>query len=392
MVRLDGRREGFALVAALFGLVLIGAIVTGGFFAVSQEASGSRSNSAATEAFYLAEQGLAQAIGSWNVTEVEAAAANIAAGGDPVTVDLPDGSGSYTITTRHLGGRLYLVESTGVDAPKGRYSGARRSVAAVARTVVFTPPPPRAMQVGMNTEVKGAAEVKGMDVVPVGWDDCGESTGEQPGLVGKPGTKLESQKKDNVTGNPALLNDPTLKDEDFDIFGDFDLDLLRSQATITFGKSEEMPKTALPILDPKNPDRCLTGNNYKSNWGEPNNKASPCHTYFPIIYHPGNGHINGGRGQGILLVDGNLELNGNMEFYGIVIVNGNLTKTNGGARITGTMLVKGSSKIDATINGNPVIQYSRCAVQRASEWNPQTGLVPVNSRSWLDLSAAGLIM
>lgn len=391
MVRLDGRREGFALVAALFGLVLIGAIVTGSFFAVSQEASGSRSNSAATEAFYLAEQGLALAIGSWNVTDVEAAADNIAAGGDPITVDLPDGSGSYTITTRHLGGRLYLVESTGIEAPKGRFAGARRSVAAVARTVVFKPPPPRAMQVGMNTDVKGAAEVNGMDLVPGVWDHCGESTGNHPGLVGKIGTKLTGG-EGNIFGDPRTKVDSTLTDNDFKTFGDFDLDLLRSSATITFGTAEAIPKDIAPILDPNNSERCLTGNNYKTNWGAPKDKESACHTFFPIIYHAGNAHVNDGTGQGILLIEGNLELNGNMEFYGIVIVNGNLTKTNGKAQVTGTMIVKGTSDLGATLNGNPVIQYSRCAVQRASEWNPQSGLVPVVTRSWLDLSAAGLIM
>jgi hypothetical protein len=384
MVRLDGRREGFALVAALFGLVLIGAIVTGSFFAVSQEASGSRSNSAATEAFYLAEQGLAQAIGSWNVAQVENAA-----DGAPVETTVP--GGSYTITVRHLGGRLYLVESTGIEAPKGRYAGARRSVAAVARTVVFTPPP-RAMQVGMDTEVKGSAEVNGMDIVPTDWENCGPSTGNHPGLVGAPGTELTRQKENNVRGEPPMVVDPTLSDEDFEIFGDFDLDLLRAQATITFGKNEEMPKTALPIVDPNNSDRCLTGNAYKTNWGAPKDKKNACHNYFPIIYHAGDGHINGGQGQGILLVEGNLELNGDMEFFGIVIVKGKLTKTNGNATIIGTMIVKGESDIGTTINGNPVIQYSRCAVQRAAEQNPETGLVPVVTRSWLDLSAAGLIM
>ena len=58
-----------------------------------------------------------------------------------------------------------------------------------------------------------------------------------------------------------------------------------------------------------------------SNWGDPLNKLSPCFNYFPIIYHQGDLSISGnGYGQGILLVEGNLTVQGRIDFYGPVIV------------------------------------------------------------------------
>jgi hypothetical protein len=57
------------------------------------------------------------------------------------------------------------------------------------------------------------------------------------------------------------------------------------------------------------------------------------------------------------------------------------------------MIVHGQGDLgEQEVNGTPVIQYSSCAVKRAAEQNPLTGLVPVFARSWIDLSAAGVGM
>jgi hypothetical protein len=288
------------------------------------------------------------------------------------------------------------VESTGRITKGGRYAGASRAVGVLAKASKFQPPSPTAMQVGKDTHVKGNATVSGDDLNPSNWDDC-EDTGSHPGLVGKEGTKLTQQKDENVVGSPPRKNDPDLTDDDFTSFGDFDIKMLKAQATIRL-QGTQAPKEIQPQVTEDG--RCDTWGTSKknesyqlTNWGAPLDPASPCHDYFPIIYREGNLHLNDGNGQGILLVEGNLELNGNLQFFGIVIVTGDLTKTNGTANINGMMIVHGQGDLgEQEVNGTPVIQYSSCAVKRAAEQNPLTGLVPVFARSWIDLSAAGVGM
>src|SRR5205823_14473556 len=71
------------------------------------------------------------------------------------------------------------------------------------------------------------------------------------------------------------------------------------------------------------------------NWGDPNRAAllggvaGRCEGYFPIIYAPGNLAVNGRTGQGLLLVAGNLSIQGNFTFYGQII-------TRGSVKLTGT--------------------------------------------------------
>jgi hypothetical protein len=107
-----------------------------------------------------------------------------------------------------------------------------------------------------------------------------------------------------------------------------------------------------------------------TNWGEPNRPGDVlgCYGYFPIIYSSSTLHLNGnGRGQGILLVNGDLEINGKFEFYGIVIVRDDLAKSNGTAKIHGAVFAANLTLTDplSWMTGNQDIFYSQCAVESA---------------------------
>jgi hypothetical protein len=109
-----------------------------------------------------------------------------------------------------------------------------------------------------------------------------------------------------------------------------------------------------------------------------------CQSYFPIIYRNGNLRVQDGRGQGVLLVEGNFEVRGNFEFNGIVIVRGELSTQGTGNKITGAVLAQNAELGDeTTIIGNPVINYSACAVERALVGN--ASLKPLVERSWAQL-------
>jgi hypothetical protein len=134
------------------------------------------------------------------------------------------------------------------------------------------------------------------------------------------------------------------------------------------------------------PRRCDRTNSL--NWGEPWYPAGPatasvCQNWFPIIYRPGNLKLQGGRGQGILLVDGDLELAGGVEFFGIVLVKGRLRTTGNGNKINGAVMARNVDLDDNFIGGTPTVNFSTCAINRALQ--ASAVVIPLNSRAWAQL-------
>lgn len=75
--------------------------------------------------------------------------------------------------------------------------------------------------------------------------------------------------------------------------------------------------------------------------------------------NPGNFHISGGQGYGILVVTGDLEVSGGFEFKGLVYVMGNLKMTGTGGHVTGSIMVQGTSTNTTDIGGNSTITLNR---------------------------------
>ena len=88
-----------------------------------------------------------------------------------------------------------------------------------------------------------------------------------------------------------------------------DFDELKKLATLILSNSN--PAATVPAYTATVPPRCDT--KVETNWGEPTVPGDPCFDYFPIIYHNGNLKLQGGRGQGILLVEGDLVASGGMK-------------------------------------------------------------------------------
>ena len=74
----------------------------------------------------------------------------------------------------------------------------------------------------------------------------------------------------------------------------------------------------------------------------------------------GDFKYNGGVGEGMLYVDGNLAINGNFVFRGLVYIEGDL-QINGNVWILGAILVKGKSRIKIA-NGDCTVLYSEDAI------------------------------
>jgi hypothetical protein len=134
---------------------------------------------------------------------------------------------------------------------------------------------------------------------------------------------------------------------------------------------------------------CNKGDMY--NWGEPwrttehADAVTACNNYFPIIYSSGSITLNGsGRGQGILLVNGSVQINGHFEWYGIIIVSNDIVRGNGNANVYGAVMARNEVKADESIlSGTTTYDYSGCAIERAMRGSAQ--VVQAKERAWTEL-------
>jgi hypothetical protein len=120
--------------------------------------------------------------------------------------------------------------------------------------------------------------------------------------------------------------------------------------------------------------------------------VTACETYFPIVWIKGattTTTMNGtARGQGILLVEGNLSMSGQAQWNGIILVKGAYTLAGtgpggtDGAKVIGAVMLA-SPTASSSIAGNSIMQYSSCAINEVlGQLNPPP--IPVATRSWGD--------
>ncbi len=95
---------------------------------------------------------------------------------------------------------------------------------------------------------------------------------------------------------------------------------------------------------------------------EPNNPHGIYHLDSDVVKQNGSGnyHYNGGDGEGLLYVDGDLRINGNFSYRGLLYIEGDLD-INGDCWILGGLIVKGKSSVKIA-NGSAVILYSSEAI------------------------------
>jgi Tfp pilus assembly protein PilX len=109
---------------------------------------------------------------------------------------------------------------------------------------------------------------------------------------------------------------------------------------------------------------------------------------WPVVYTNGNLSLSGGStdGKGILIVTGDLTLNGSYKWDGIVLVGGVITSNGNntiqGAIITGLNVKTGTAVPQLAVgNGNKTFQYNSCNI--ASALNKMGSLVRLRN-GWTD--------
>ena len=207
-------------------------------------------------------------------------------------------------------------------------------------------------------EIRDPPGVSGLDVSPGGsWGpECaGTTLDDQPGVEW--GNTDVSYDAGDLLGDPPLVVDPTIDNANLFTFGGLTFDSLAAMADITLTGDPDLIQPAIFA------GSCNTA--VESNWGAPESgQGHPCWDYFPIIYSPGDLRIRNATsvGQGLLLVDGDLRIEDNFRFYGIIMVRGAIRFEDPGTQITGGVI---TSEVDRVRDGAGV-QYSSCVVDRVT--------------------------
>ena len=371
--------RGIALAVAVLALVVIGALVAGTFFAGRLEQRGGQNTVYSAQAFEAAEAGVIATITGWdpNVHGAGAVGADVAL---PLTS--LGGQASYTPTVTKLNSSLFLIRSRGERATPGGNILARRLLGSLVRLKIPEIDIQAAVTAHGGVRVGGNALVDGNDHIPgapANWGGvCPPLEAPMAGI--RTDGAIQQSGNPTIMGNPPRRqNDATVVDsiftEPFDALAAMrDIEILVENPTATAPAT-----TGLPL-------RCDRTNTL--NWGEPWFPAVPatasvCQTYFPIIYRHGNLKLQGGRGQGILLVKGNLELAGGVEFFGIVMVDGRMSTNGNGNKVNGAIMARNVDLDENFLGGTPTANYSACAISRAL--NASATVIPLAKRSWAQL-------
>jgi Tfp pilus assembly protein PilV len=373
-------RHGFALVIALAAIVIIGAIITGMFFASTQDYRVSRNSSSQARALTAAEYGLNNVMTStqWN------SAWNTSANGLLATVAYQPGDGAVdTVRVTKLTDALFTLTSTGRAGPASG-AQARHRVGALVTLAVPNLNMLGALTTRGSAKIGGSSFLNGNDSAVANWN-CPPTGAPTAGLAIPDLSKVSTPGCNNldcVQGSPKLQQSAAAADDS--TYFSFGPGLGWSDLTAMAGKTISSGSTINGISPSLSGGVCNSAD--FSNWGDPLHNDPTmvsCQSYFPIIYAQGDLHLTGGAGQGILLVEGDLTVTGGFEFYGPVIVKGSLSTAGTGGHFNGGVLAANVDLEQNTLLGNAVINYSSCALSKALAG----AAVPTFSvgRSWTEL-------
>ncbi|HEY2378444.1 MAG TPA: hypothetical protein VGH98_20865 [Gemmatimonadaceae bacterium] len=377
------QRRGFALAMSLLAIVLIGAMVAGGYMAGIQYYRIGRNSLVEERALSATELGLDSAYALWNKSW------NTQTTGTVTTLSYAAANGSWVDTVRitKLNQLSSLIVSEGRAGGYGTPLSARRRVAMI---VVLNMP--KVNQLGALTSrgtvtIGGSTAISGNDTSLAGWN-CPTAGSGVAGVAVPSFSNLawggSCAGGTCIQGSPLVSISPAANDTNtYFSYGTMKWPQLVAMAdksvsgTLTHVRASTLSSGGTTV--------CATSVN--TNWGDPN-RATPsgaCESYFPVVYAPGDISINGDQGQGVLLVNGNLSIQGGFTFYGQIIVRGTVKLTGTGNHVYGGVMA--ATVVDSTdaskLSGNSSIRYSRCAVTSVFLNSAMGSRAP--QRSWIEL-------
>jgi len=347
---IDRGEQGIALLAAVFALVLVGGIVAGSVFVALQDQRIGRNMVRQQQAFGAAETAVLEPAVSW----VPAGYADLPVGA-AVTGAGTTTTGWFQHRLQRLSPMLYLSQAEGLSWDLA----SRQRVAVLLRLRPLPLEPDAALRTPTPPKLGPSSEVSGTDVQPAGWRTCPATRPTLPAVRIPGGLGTSGCQGENC------------------LFGNLPFDSLRAYATKVV-----QPGGGTRVVQPsRRGPSCDTADPF--NWGDPRDPRGPCGNYFPAVWVESDLILDGLRGQGVLMVNGDLTLGGGFAFFGLVLVRGTLRTVAAGARLTGGVIAGAVSLDQRGIVGKSLIQFSSCAVSRALTGSAV--LVPLRERGWVGM-------
>jgi hypothetical protein len=386
----------------IFGMVLASAMMIAALLTADDETRAARAMRESSAAFYAAEAGLNEVYATWDSIDT---AVDALQPGQSLSLDwrtLASGARYRATVNRydHAGAQpIYQLEVEGRGP--GQLSG--QKVLSLALTAAPGGPGSGYRLgecCGAAATVRGAVDledmsyIEGRDMNPGaagsgwythlhgdGWGDACDDVvlQDKPGLIMKDTTQLRFNDPTPVLeGVPPLVENADLSDATWDSLGDHSWSDLKGQATKFFDDGEFSPRPSVTV-DP------LTGE-LVCNTADPLNLGSPdpnhpCFDYFPIVLVNDDVTFDNGYAQGIFVLDWDESTHAGSEFdleidftlAGLILGKG-CVEPEENSRVYGAIFVDAeyrnydicNSDYDYDMNdGDPRVQYSTCAIDRA---------------------------
>lgn len=343
--RAPASRHGFALVAVLLILLVLGLLTAGLVLISTEEVWIARGMEELLRARLAAESALRAELRHWRTEEYRGLPVGMvweSSGG----VLVPEDAVIASATIERLAGPLYLVQAR-ATAAGGTEAAAATVVRGLEPAELLATFPAALTTVGA-VELRGEASLEGFD------GELGAAPSEAECLA------TATQMLESVFGGverPAILHPHAEGPAE----GVTELRLGPLNGLALRGVAERIEVASIsprPVPNTTSCDLLAPGN-----WGAPLQPDSPCADYSPLIYAPAGLELTGGQGQGILVADGDLTMTGDTEFFGAVLVAGRL-RLGGRARVMGAVVVFGDSNLTILEDESSLI-YEPCALQAA---------------------------
>lgn len=367
----DPVTTGFALPAALLAIVGLFAILGPTAVMIQMEWRSGRSLVHDSEAVNIAEEGIEVVLASWDSTYMA-----MPVWGDTSFTAKAD-VGEWAVDVERTSEQLFQVEATGKITGVGALqSGAQQRVSVTVRSGSLMAPPKAALAVGDEAGLDGS-EVRGWDTHPPEWF-CNSPLTNQWGIVAPATEDVTMGPGSSIYGMPPTVGDPEYTGDIPKLVGGLPFDELTAHSDYRLAG---VASTILASPDVTSP--CQTERT--SNWGDPQNPGGPCGHHFPIVHVPGSlDPTPGSRGQGVLVVEGDLTITGDFVYYGLIIVAGQLEIVGDGNRIRGAVYAT-----QAYLSGDSSITLSSCVLTHVLEGRPWLfGAAPIGQRSFVELSGS----
>ncbi len=262
--------------------------------------------------------------------------------GDKDCAGNPDGILEENITT---GNNIYVITSEGYTS-----TGATKSVRIECARV-----PPITAPAALYT--KAQTTLHGASTTINGNDGCG--TSNKPGIITMASV---NQGAAQVSGSPPISVDPSIN-----IDVQYMVNQFKGEANYSYNVASD--------------------NRSGMNWGTPTGATgnpSSCGVKNIVHFNTNSTYVKltgQSSGCGILLVEGNLEVQGGFQWYGVILVTGSVTFKGGGEgvkNVTGAILAGGEVSADV-IGGGADIIYCSSAI------DDQTNNYPLVTLRWVEL-------